>query len=60
MGHQFLNRNRHAFICQPAVQTSLEKESSIQAFSEKYAVDLDLVVKYIHHLTYLDTMTQKI
>ena len=38
---------------------SLEKESSIQAFSEMYAVDQDLVVKYMHHLAYLEMMKRK-
>ena len=55
----FLKRNRHTFICQPAVEISLEKESSIRAFSEKYVVDQDFVVKYMHHLACLNVMKQK-
>ena len=31
----------------------------IQAFSERYTVDQDLVVKYIHHLAYLQMIKQK-
>ena len=31
----------------------------IQAFSERYAVHQDLVVKYLHHLAYLQMMKQK-
>ena len=59
MGHPILKRKRYAFICQPAGEMSVEKESSIQAFSEKYAVDQYLVVKYIHHLAYLNMMKDK-
>ena len=55
----FFKTNRHIFICQPKVETSQEKESNIQAFSEKYAVDQDLVLKYIHYLAYLNMMKQK-
>lgn len=36
-----------------------QKKSSIQAFSEMYAVDQDLVVKYMHHLAYLEMMKRK-
>ena len=59
VGHPIFKRNRHTFICQPTGEISPEKESNIQAFSEKYAADQDLVVKYIHHLAYLNTMKQK-
>ena len=45
-------------MCQPAGEISVEKESSIQAFCGKYAVDQDLVVKYMHHLAYLNMMKQ--
>ena len=55
----FFKRNRHTFICQPIGEISLEKESNIQNFSEKYAVDQDLVVRNIHHLAYLNMMKQK-
>ena len=55
----FFKTNRHIIVCQPKVETSQEKESNIQAFSEKYAVDQDLVVKYIHYLAYLNMMKQK-
>ena len=41
----FFKWNRHTFLCQPTGEISLEKESNIQAFSEKYVVDQDLVVK---------------
>ena len=51
--------NYELFICHPVDEISLEKESSIQAFSEKYTVDQDLVVKYMHHLAYLEMMKQK-
>ena len=34
-------------------------ESIIQVFFERYAVDQDLVVKYIHHLAYLQMIKQK-
>ena len=50
VGHPIFKRNGHIFICQPAGEIPVEKESSIQAFSEKYAVDQDLVVKYMYHL----------
>ena len=49
----FYNRNRHTFVYQPVGEISLEKERSIEAFSEKYAVDQDLVVKYMHDLAFL-------
>ena len=49
----FYNRNRHTFIRQPAREISIDKESNIQAFSEKCAVDQEKVVKYLHHLLYL-------
>ena len=58
VGHSIFKMNRHTFICQPAGEMSLEKEI-IQAFSEKYAADQDLVVKYIHDLAYLNMMKQK-
>ena len=51
--------NNELFICPPVGEISLEKQSSIQAFSEKYAVDQDLVVKYMHHLAYLEMIKQK-
>ena len=51
--------NYEFIICHPVGEISLEKESSIQAFSEKYAVDQDLVVKYMHHLAYLEMMKRK-
>ena len=51
--------NYELFISHPVGEISVEKESSIQAFSEKYAVDQDLVVKYMHHLAYLEMMKQK-
>ena len=54
VGHPTFKRNRHTFICQPKGEISPEKEQNIKAFSEKYAVDQDLVVKYIHHLSYLN------
>ena len=38
---------------------ALKDESIIQAFSERYAVDQDFVVKYIHHLANLQMMKQK-
>ena len=31
----------------------------MQSFSEKYAVDQDLGVKYMHHIAYLNMMKQK-
>ena len=52
-------RNRHTFICSSTGETSLEKEGNIQAFSEKYAVDQDLGVKYMQHLAYFNMMKQK-
>ena len=51
--------NCEFIICHPVGKMSLEKESSIQAFSEMYAVDQDLVVKYMHHLAYLEMMKRK-
>ena len=54
----FRNRNRETFVFQPTVQTSLETESSIRAFSEKYVADY-LLVKYMHHPAYINMMTQK-
>ena len=44
--HPIFERSRHSFICQAAGEISVEKESSIQAFSAKYGVDQDLLVKY--------------
>ena len=51
--------NCEFIICHTVGKISLEKESSIQAFSEMYAVDQDLVVKYMHHLAYLEMMKRK-
>ena len=59
MGHSIFKRNRHTFIYQPAGEISLEIESIQALFSEKCAADQDLVVKYIHHLAYLNMMKQK-
>ena len=53
VGHPIFKRKRHTFICQPKDEIAVETESSIQAFSAKYAVDQGLVVKYMHHLAYL-------
>ena len=55
----FFKRNGYTFICQSTGENSLEKESNIQAFSEKYTVDQDLGVKYMHHLAYFNMMKQK-
>ena len=57
VGHPIFKRNRDTFICQPAGEISVEK-GNIRAFSENYAVDQDLVVKYMHHLAYLNMMKQ--
>ena len=59
LGHPIFKRKRHSIICQPKGEISVENESSIKAFSEKYAVDQDLVRKYMHHLAYLNMMNQK-
>ena len=48
----FFKSNRHTFLCQPTGEISPEKQSNIHAFSEKYAVDQDLAVKYMHHLVF--------
>ena len=55
-GSSYFMTGIDTLVCQPAGEISLEKESSIQklVFSEKYAVDQDLVVKYMHHLGYLN------
>ena len=58
-GSSYFKRNGHTFICQPVGEISVGIESSIQAFSEKYAVDQDLVVKDMHHLAYLYVMKPK-
>ena len=52
-GSSYFKRNGHTFICQPAGEMSVEKESSIRTFFEKYAVDQGLVVKYMHQLVTL-------
>ena len=49
----------YSYSDQTASEISLKDESIIQAFSERYAADQDLVVKYIHHLAYLQMMKQK-
>ena len=41
------------------IKISPEKESSIQAIFEKYAVDRGLVLEYVSHLGHLNMMKQK-
>ncbi|KAL9970203.1 hypothetical protein ACROYT_G022537 [Oculina patagonica] len=53
------NEGVHCEFCAQTGEISPDEGGSIQAFSEKYAVDQDLVVKYLHHLAYLHMMKEK-